>query len=377
MKKIAHVLVLPKMAGSQKFCHLLMSKLTDYKKYVLVSACEDVEICQRNEFINAFEAIGVEIIWCKHLKRNIGKSDIFGFVELFHIFKKYEFDIVHTNSTKPGIIARIAARISGIKKIVHTVHGTSFYKGQPVLKRFIYWAIEGVALQFGDVNVCVNKYYLKYYKFFFWKNNITIYNGYDFSELECFENNESLKSEGRTLLFVGRLDKPKNPLMLIKAYALLASKHPRVHLNIVGDGELRRACENLVSSLGITDQVTFHGWVEKPYAYYMNCDVFVCPSLYEAFGFTFIEAAYFKKPILASNVEGIPEVVIDKKMGFLVDPHDYHALSEKMEQLINSPQLLDEMGEFSHNYVKNNFSICKSVNCYRSLYESNLKRGFL
>ncbi len=104
--------------------------------------------------------------------------------------------------------------------------------------------------------------------------------------------------------------------MLIKAYALLASKHPRVHLNIVGDGELRRACENLVSSLGITDQVTFHGWVEKPYAYYMNCDVFVCPSLYEAFGFTFIEAAYFKKPILASNVEGIPEVVIDKKMGF-------------------------------------------------------------
>lgn len=130
----------------------------------MVSACEDVEICQRNEFINAFEAIGVEIIWCKHLKRNIGKSDIFGFVELFHIFKNINL-ILYTRTPPSGIIARIAARISGIKNSTYCTWNL-FYKGQPVLKRFIYWAIEGVALQFGDVNVCVNKYYLKYYKFF-------------------------------------------------------------------------------------------------------------------------------------------------------------------------------------------------------------------
>ncbi|EMF3805286.1 hypothetical protein V3J38_003239 [Salmonella enterica] len=76
MKKIAHVIVLPKMAGSQKFCHALLSKINGYKKYILVSGCENVDIDQRQEFINAFESINVEIIWCYYLKRNIGKSDI-------------------------------------------------------------------------------------------------------------------------------------------------------------------------------------------------------------------------------------------------------------------------------------------------------------
>ncbi|MEF5881839.1 glycosyltransferase [Escherichia coli] len=116
MKKIAHVLVLPKMAGSQKFCHMLLSKIEGYEKFVLVSECEDVDFEQRAEFIKNFESINVNVIWCKNLKRNIGKSDVKAFIELYNIFKQYDFDIVHTNSTKPGILARIAAKMAGVKK---------------------------------------------------------------------------------------------------------------------------------------------------------------------------------------------------------------------------------------------------------------------
>ena len=65
MKKIAHVLVLPKMAGSQKFCHMLLSKIEGYEKFVLVSECEDVDFEQRAEFIKNFESINVNVIWCK------------------------------------------------------------------------------------------------------------------------------------------------------------------------------------------------------------------------------------------------------------------------------------------------------------------------
>ncbi|WP_407224924.1 hypothetical protein, partial [Escherichia coli] len=63
MKKIAHVLVLPKMAGSQKFCHMLLSKIEGYEKFVLVSECEDVDFKQRAEFIKNFESINVNVIW--------------------------------------------------------------------------------------------------------------------------------------------------------------------------------------------------------------------------------------------------------------------------------------------------------------------------
>ncbi|EAA8875196.1 glycosyltransferase family 4 protein [Salmonella enterica] len=378
MKKIAHVIVLPKMAGSQKFCHALLSKINGYKKYILVSGCENVDIDQRQEFINAFESINVEIIWCYYLKRNIGKSDIRGFIELYTIFKKYQFDIVHTNSTKPGILARIAARMSGVKKIVHTVHGISFYKGQNVIKRLIYWAIECVALQFGDINVCVNNYYLKYYKKFFWKKNISVFNGYDFSELLLYANSNNVKCNNKkdnvfSFLFVGRLDIQKDPITLIKAFSILASKYPYIILDIVGDGELMEASKELACELGVKDLVRFHGWIKKPYSYFYNCNAFVCPSLYEAFGFIFVEAAYFRKPIIATNVEGIPEVVLNNKMGFLVSPSNYLALAEKMEILVNSRSLCKVMGDFGSRYVIENFDIQKCVKAYQSIYDNDLR----
>lgn len=373
MKKIAHVLVLPKMAGSQKFCHSLLSKITGYEKYVLVSGCEKVDKEQKKQFIEAFESINVNIIWCKHLTRNIGKSDLKGFVELYQIFKKQKYDIVHTNSTKPGILARIAARLAGISKIIHTVHGTSFFKGQPQLKRFIFWAIEAFALQFGHINVCVNKYYIKYYKCFFWKRSITIYNGYDFSELHRHLPENKRMDNRFSFLFVGRLDRPKNPMTLIKAFSIISSKYPGIHLDIVGDGELIDECKEMISDLGLGNKVSLHGWIEKPYDYFCNAHVFVCPSIYEAFGFTFVEAAYFKKPILASNVEGIPEVVVDGKMGFLIEPTDYNSLASKMELLIKSPELCESMGNYGHNYVVENFNISQCINKYQHIYDSSWK----
>lgn len=373
MKKIAHVLVLPKMAGAQKFCHMLLSEIKGYDKYVLVSSSENVDRHQVDEFTLAFNSIGVKIIWCEHLKRNIGRHDIKGFCELYKIFKAERFDIVHTNSTKPGIIGRVAARLAGIKKIVHTVHGTAFYKGQAISKRFIFWAIEAVALQFGNVNVCVNRYYLKYYKPFFWKKNIHIYNGYKFEVLEEYNkrkvDNAIINKKKFSFLFVGRLDNPKNPEMLIQAFSSLKEKRDDIHLDIVGDGELRNTCERLVYSLKLNDNVSFHGWVEKPYEFFSNCDAFVCPSRYEAFGFMFLEAAFFKKPIVATNVEGIPEVVIDRKMGFLVNSNDHIAFAGKMVELIDSTDLANEMGIFGHRYVVENFNVENFVQHYQKIYD--------
>ncbi|VEB96367.1 GDP-mannose-dependent alpha-(1-6)-phosphatidylinositol monomannoside mannosyltransferase [Cedecea lapagei] len=374
MKKIAHVLVLPKMAGSQKFCHMLLSKIEGYEKYVIVSGCEDVDKTQVDEFTAAFKAINVNIIWCKYLKRNIGFSDIKSFFELYKIFKMYDFDIVHTNSTKPGITARIAAFFAGVRLKIHTVHGISFYKGQSKLKRLIYWGIEAFALQFGDVNICVNNLYRKYYNFFPWKKTISIYNGYDFEVLQRFsESRQTTLPEKNnkpfSFLFVGRLDAQKDPHTLIKAFSLVQKKYPDVFLDIVGDGELRISSESLVSELKINNNVVFHGWVESPYKYFMDCNVFVCPSTYEAFGFIFLEAAFFKKPIVATNVEGIPEVVIDGQMGFLVDPKDHNSLASKMIELIESSDLVNRMGVYGYEYVIKKFNEEEFIRNYQKIYD--------
>ncbi|MEL5743801.1 glycosyltransferase, partial [Escherichia coli] len=197
---------------------------------------------------------------------------------------------------------------------------------------------------------------------------ITIYNGYDFSEIKKI-NKMAKDSNEKRFLFVGRLDEQKDPLTLIKAFELIEKKYPNVYLDIVGDGELKGHCEELVKKLKIQDKVIFHGWVEKPYSFYLNCNVFICPSKYEAFGFIFVEAAYFKKPIITTSVEGIPEVVVDSKMGYLIKPGDFLDLSKRMTNLLESNSLCVAMGEYGHKYVTSNFDIEKCVEKYQAVYD--------
>ena len=138
--KIAHVQVIPKLSGAQLFSLSLLSSLPNdvYEKYIIFSESETVTSQQKEEVIARFADAGVTIIWLKSLRRNIGLHDVQCFFELVSIFKDNGFDIVHTNSTKPGIIARIAARVAGVKKVVHTVHGIAYHANLPLLKRIFF-----------------------------------------------------------------------------------------------------------------------------------------------------------------------------------------------------------------------------------------------
>ena len=345
MPKIAHVQVIPKLSGAQRFSLNILSKLDDYDKFIICSGREEVSKEQLYSFINQMKKMNINIIWAPSLQRRIGIHDIKCFFELYSIFKKYNFDIVHTNSTKPGIVARIAARIAGVKKIIHTVHGIAFHSNESIFKKIFYYLVEAIALQFGSYNVTVNNYYLRYYKLFFWKKSLRIYNGVDFSAIERSLTNKGEKNpDERTvkkILFVGRLDKQKNPLTALRAFKYLIQKNSNVIFDVVGDGELRKECETYVIENNLESKVFFHGWVEEPSSFYNNADIFYCPSSYEAFGFTFVEAAFFGLPIIASNVEGIPEVVIHGKMGFLTAPDDYIDQANFIERLLYDNELYE------------------------------------
>lgn len=322
---------------------------------------------QKQEFISRFEAAGVTIIWCEHLKRSIGLFDFKATIEIYNVFKKHKFDIVHTNSTKPGIIGRIAAKLAGVNLIIHTVHGISFYRGQSNIKRFIYWLIELVALQFGNVNVSVNQFYLKYYKYCFWKKNSVIYNGVIFPK-----NTNSMKNASfgiaKRLLFVGRLDAQKDPITLLKAFSLVVTKYPDIILDMVGDGDLYDDCQKYIEKNNLQSNIILHGWVDDPSPFYIKADIFICPSIYEAFGLIFLEAAFFKLPIISTVVEGIPEVVINGEMGFLVEPCNARALAEKSLLLIENTELRLKFGEVGRDIVIKKFDINHMIDAYRELY---------
>ncbi|MCG7783359.1 glycosyltransferase, partial [Lelliottia amnigena] len=273
---------------------------------------------------------------------------------------------------KPGVTARIAARMAGINKIVHTVHGIAYYAGENIFKKTIYYLLEIIALQFGHYNVTVNDYYLKYYRPFVWKKSIRIYNGVDFA-------NYSFKTEGhkkvsndfyKKILFVGRLDSQKNPLTALRAFKLLADNRDDVQFDIVGDGELRKQCEEFVKYNKLQTKVIFHGWSNDPTKFYRSADLFFCPSIYEAFGFTFVEAAFNELPIVASNVEGIPEVVKDGSMGLLCSPHDFYEQFKAIEKILFNEKLCKSFGSFGKSYVTSNFSFSEAFESYMRCYNA-------
>ncbi|MGL9750642.1 MAG: glycosyltransferase [Symbiopectobacterium sp.] len=102
-----------------------------------------------------------------------------------------------------------------------------------------------------------------------------------------------------------------------------------IHVTIVGEGMLREQCVDFVSKSKLTDVVHFKNWIFNKENFYKQIDVFCLPSIYEAFGLVLGEAAVFGLPGIATNVEGIPEVIDDGRTGFLIDAKDYMELAKK------------------------------------------------
>lgn len=375
-KKIAFVCNISLMAGAQRIAFEIMKGMPkNWKKYIFVGLDEN----GKDEFEQCFKTIGVKVIYVNGLRRDISKEDIFVFFELFKIFRHYKFDIVHTHSTKPGVIGRIAAKLAGAGKVIHTVHGVSYNKSEPIVKRIIYYAIESIATLFGSKLILVNNYYYKYYKIFNMKGNVvTIHNGVDFEKLTQVEgggdNSLSDIENKKHILFVGRLDLQKSPMTILKAMSYIKEFYPDVYqdviVDIAGDGELAQVCKEYVFSNNLSGTVRFHGWVSgsKKKSLYERAYLFCCPSIFEAFGLVFVEAAYYGLPVVSTNVEGIPEVVSNGISGILVEPGNYVEVAMAIIKIVKSEELSKFMGNNAFNICTQKFDVNKMIGKYMKVY---------
>lgn len=161
-----------------------------------------------------------------------------------------------------------------------------------------------------------------------------------------------------TMLFVGRLTKVKGVEYLLEAAQKLRDAGVEFKLLIVGDGPDRPELEAFVKKHQLTKYVVFVGWVNKAELpeYYHAADVMVGPSLHEALGVVFIEAQTGGVPVVASNVDGIPDVVVDGETGFLVERKSAQALFERLKQLYDDPRLRQKLARQAHKTISEHFS---------------------
>lgn len=364
-KKILHIQVLPKLSGVQRISLEIIRLLpnNEYDKYILFSNSTDKG--DMSECIKQFELAGVKVLLSDNLKREICLSDFSAFVEIYKLCRKEKFDIVHTHSTKSGIVGRIAAYIACVPLVIHTVHGLSFHKFIKSPKWQFYWLCEMFSSLFCDKITLVNNYYGRYFNWFKRKTS-TIYNGLDYSGFKI--DNDMIIDEN-SILYVGRLDLQKDPITLLKAAKLVCDINPLAKFTLVGDGEKYEECNNFIEQNNLTRNVFLEGWQSDISKYYQSHSIFAMSSIYESFGLIFLEAGYYKLPVVATNVEGIPEVVKNNITGLLSDPKDYKALANNILKLLNDSNLRVDMGKKGYERVTTMFTIERMVSQYISLYQ--------
>ncbi|MCX7927271.1 MAG: glycosyltransferase family 4 protein [Candidatus Omnitrophica bacterium] len=207
------------------------------------------------------------------------------------------------------------------------------------------------------------------------KKITTIYNGIDLSKYNNHINKSELKGKlignvGPVILTIGSLIPRKGINFLLMALPHILKVYPQAVLLIVGEGPLDSNLKTLARNLSVDDKVVFLGRRNDVNQIISLSDVFVLPSLAEPFGIVNIEAMAMAKPVIATKVGGIPEIIKDKESGILVPPADSIALANTILEVLRDQTKAIAMGKRAREIVEEKFTIDKMVDNYFSLYQS-------
>ncbi len=264
------------------------------------------------------------------------------------------YQIVHTHSSKAGVLGRWAAALAGIPIIIHTVHGWSFHDQMSPVARQIYVALEKFAARFSQTMIAVTA------------NDIDkglvqgIGRREDYCvirsgvELDRFGHPQTppavirqqlgIPADALVVGSVTRLSPQKAPLDLAASFSYIHKERPSTWFVIVGDGPLRPEVEASLAAAGIADRVILTGLRRDVPELLAAFDVFVLSSLWEGLPRVLPQAMATGLPIVATRADGSAEAVIDGENGFLVEPGRPEALAEKALVLLADEGLRGRMG---------------------------------
>jgi len=341
------------------------------------------EIKAKEKDIQILKSEGIEFIQCSSLLRRINIiKDLKAFFDIWRIIKKYNPLIVHTHSSKAGLMGRLAAKLAGTPIIVHTPHGHVFFGYFGPFKTKLFIIFEKLASRITDKVVALtNREKEDHILFKIAEEDkfSVIYSGIELNALKESSSGEkqNLKKElgiPENSLIVGtagRLVPVKGPEFLVKASKYIISKYPDTYFMFTGDGTLEHDLKRKALEMGISDNIIFLGWRDDLAKIISIYDIFVLPSLNEGMGRVLVEAMALGKSIVASNIGGIPDLVIHGKNGFLVPPKNPKELAKYIQILLEDEKKREKMG-LAGKEMSLNFSAENMVEKIAELYEELL-----
>lgn len=353
--------------GVERYLQMLLKHM-DTEKY------ENILLCSQIYNIDKFDSVLVDCIQVD-MQREIGLHDIKSIIKVRKVIKEINPDIIYAHSSKAGAIARIAnAWTNNI--CVYNPHGWAFNMECSSVKKNIYRLIEKILSLLCRKIICISEAE----KESAIKNHVckedklcVIYNGIEIStkkEMNAFSRMQlGIPEEAFVVGMVGRLSRQKSPDIFIRAAELIKKEIPNAFFIIVGSGEMENEVRDYATKHALEKALLITGWVDNP-AMYINCfDVATLLSRWEGFGLALAEYMLAEKPIVATNVDAIPNLITNQYNGLLVEVDNYREVAERVVRLHNNEGVKVELSKNALKTVYERFDINRVIKEHENLFE--------
>jgi len=380
MIRVLHIHTLPIVSGSGINTFLTMRGM-DRKIYDVEIACAPggrlIDLVQKHHMkVNTFHTL---------VQPLDPINDLLALKDLILFIKKRPYHIVHTHNSKAGFLGRLAAKLTGVPVIIHTVHGFAFHDQEPVWRQSLFRNLERLASYWCDKIIFISQPLIDWAleeKIVWDKKLVKIYSGIELDQFHPVTRDEKnrikkkwkIRQKDTVIGVVSKLWEGKGHAVLIEAFKELQKELKDIRLVIVGEGYLYDRLENLVHRYGLSNSVLFTGFQMDVSEIIATFDVAVLPSFFEGMGRVLLEAMAMEKPVIGSRVGGIPDLVEDGVNGFLVRPGDVRDLVSTLKKIISDKKLARKMGKEGRKRMSEQFSADVMVRSIEKVYHECLNR---
>ena len=357
--------------GGERYLELLFDRL-DRTRYRALLICPEP-----GPFVGHMKARGVET----HLVHLAPLFNPMALWRLTRLLARERVTILQTHGARANFYGRIAGRLAGVPVIISTVHNSLKDYTAHWLTRWFYAKALRLTLSLVHQIICVSDST---------RRDLidecpaaeariqTVYNGVDPSAFPSQPDRQKVRQElritrGPVLVVIARLTEQKGHRYLLQAFPDLLKTWPQLCCVFVGEGELHETLHRMAIDLGVERACRFLGARDDIADILAAADLFVLPSLSEGFPFVLLEALAMGRPVIASRVNGVSELIEDHKTGLLVPPRDPQALGAAIREVLNDPTAASKMGAVGRAVVRERFTVNRMVADTTAIFDAAMQ----
>jgi glycosyltransferase involved in cell wall biosynthesis len=381
---VLHVITRLIVGGAQENT-MFTAVLLDKNRYRVDVVCGP-QTGSEGSLIEELRQRGVPLTILPELVRELSPTkDLAALWKLYQLIRRGKYRIVHSHSSKAGVLARIAARLAGVPIIIHTVHGWSFHDHMSRRLRSTYIFLEKLTAHYSDALIVVAKPDIQKglkeaigqpEQYHLIRSAIPL-DAFDPASIDRLTVRQSLgiPSGAPVLGNVGRFSAQKNPLDWVKIAGRVGRSLPEAWFLLVGDGSLHPQVVQALKEEGIFERSVLTGLRRDVPQMMSVIDVFLLTSLWEGLPRVIPEAMAMGVPVVAYRVDGTSEAVLPGETGYLCQPGALDEMASCCQNLLLDTSLRNRMAEHCRQYAVSEFDVTYMVSQIAELYEEQIKKN--